>query len=180
MSRIGRKVIPIPEKVEIFTSKEDLRVKGPKGELSQKLKDGIEIEVTKTELKVHRRSDSKTMKALHGLYRSLIYNMVQGVTEGFEKRLILSGVGYRAFLEKESIRFSLGYSHTIEFSIPQGIQCKVEDNNTQVQIQGISKELVGETAARIRKLRPPEPYKKKGIRYHDEVVRTKAGKSGKK
>ncbi len=181
MSRIGQKEIKIPDKVKISFSEKDrmLKVTGPKGELIQDVREGIEFDIEDSKILVKRSNDSKNLKALHGLYRSLLNNMVTGVSEGFVRKLELHGVGYRAQLKgKDVIDIQVGYSHPVNFKVPQGIECKVDDN-TVITLSGFDKQLLGQTAALIRKIRPPEPYKRKGIRYAGEIVRQKAGKTAK-
>jgi large subunit ribosomal protein L6 len=169
----------LPEGVTIDIKKHTVRVKGPKGELEQRVDPAIGVEVKNNEILVSRPSDNRNHRSLHGLYRSLIHNMVEGVSKGFEKRLEIVGVGYRAEKKGKSVTFILGYSHPIVFIPPEGIEVGVE-NNTQVYVRGINKELVGLVAAKIRSFRPPEPYKGKGVRYAGEEIRRKAGKSGAK
>ena len=152
-----------------------MRVNGPKGELTQRVSPEMTVEKTDSEVVVKRPSDRGEHRALHGLTRSLIFNMVQGVTEGFEKRLEIQGVGYRAQLKGQNLELALGYSHPVPIAAPDGIEFEVP-SPTEIVVRGISKQLVGETAARIRKQRPPEPYKGKGIRYKDEHVARKVGK----
>ncbi len=184
MSRIGKKPISIPSGVAVEIKDREVRVKGPKGELVQDFRPEVKVEVQGNEIIVSRLKEDRSARAYHGLYRSLIANMVEGVTKGFRKTLLIHGVGYRAGKEKvdgvDCIVFKkgeLGYSHPIYFAIPDGIQATVEDR-TKIHIDGIDKSLVGLVAAKIRDLRPPDSYKGKGIRYADEVVRTKVGKSG--
>ncbi len=179
MSRIGRSPIPIPEGVTVDIKKNTVRVKGPKGELEQRVNPDITVELQENEILVKRPTDNRQHRSMHGLYRSLLNNMVTGVSKGFEKKLEIVGVGYRAEKKGKSVTFLLGYSHPIVFVPPEGIEMGVE-NNTQVYVRGIDKELVGLVAAKIRSLRPPEPYKGKGVRYVGEKVRRKAGKSGAK
>jgi large subunit ribosomal protein L6 len=152
-----------------------VRVNGPKGELTQRVSPEMTVEKTDAEVTVSRPSDRGEHRALHGLTRSLIFNMVQGVTEGFEKRLEIQGVGYRAQLKGKDLELALGYSHPVSVRAPEGIEFEVP-SPTEVVVRGISKQLVGEIAAQIRKKRPPEPYKGKGIRYKDEYVARKVGK----
>lgn len=181
MSRIGYKEIKIPDKVNVEFAEKDrlLKVKGPKGELTQKVEYGISFDLEDSKIKVKRESDTKKLKALHGLYRSLLNNMVTGVSEGFTRKLELHGVGYRAQAKgSDGITFQIGYSHPVEFKLPKGITCEIKDN-TNVILNGFDKQLLGQTAARIRMIRPPEPYKKKGIRYSGEYIRAKAGKTAK-
>lgn len=179
MSRIGKRVIPIPDKVTVTLDGQTVAVKGPKGELSRVLPSGVTVEQQENTLKVNRVNDSRPARERHGLCRTLVYNMVEGVSQGYTRRLEIQGVGYRAQVQGQKLVLSMGYSHPVEMDPPDGIQFAVE-NNTNVIVTGIDKELVGNTAARIRAVRPPEPYKGKGIRYAGEQVRRKAGKTGKK
>jgi len=178
MSRIGKKPIKIPEGTSIDIKDDVITVKGSKGELSYKLRPEISVTQEGDELVVSVKTKSKGYSAYWGLTRALIANMLQGVLEGYEKRLELVGVGYRAKPDPKGVSFTLGYSHPVVFEKPEGVDLIVEDNKNIV-IKGIDKQLVGQTAAKIRKLRKPEPYKGKGIRYAGEVVRTKPGKAGK-
>jgi large subunit ribosomal protein L6 len=175
MSRIGRLPIEIPASVDVQVDSGVVRVKGPKGELSQKVSTDLTFEREDAKLLVKRPTDRKDHRALHGLTRSLISNMVTGVTEGFEKRLEIQGVGYRAQLKGKGLELALGYSHPVKVDAPEGIEFEVPIP-TQVIIRGIDKQVVGEIAAQIRKTRPPEPYKGKGIRYAGEQVSRKVGK----
>jgi large subunit ribosomal protein L6 len=180
MSRIGRQPIPVPDGVEVRLETGLVKVKGPKGELEERISRDIAVKQRgeaggAAELVVTRPSDRSEHRALHGLTRSLIYNMVHGVTEGFEKRLEIQGVGYRAQLQGRKLIMSLGYSHLVEVEAPEGIDFEVPAP-TQVVVRGISKQAVGEVAATIRKQRSPEPYKGKGIRYQGEYVARKVGK----
>jgi large subunit ribosomal protein L6 len=175
MSRIGRLPIEIPSGVDVQVEPGQVRVKGPKGELSQHVSPDLSIEREDSTLRVTRPTDRGEHRALHGLTRSLIFNMVQGVTEGYQKQLEIQGVGYRAQLRGKSLELALGYSHPIRMDAPDGIEFEVPQP-TQVIVRGIDKQAVGEVAAQIRKLRPPEPYKGKGIRYAGEYVARKVGK----
>jgi large subunit ribosomal protein L6 len=175
MSRIGKLPIEIPSGVEVQVEPGLVRVKGPKGELSQRVSRDIAFERDDSQLLVKRPSDRKEHRALHGLTRTLVYNMVQGVTEGFEKRLEIQGVGYRAQLKGKTLELALGFSHPIRIEAPDGIEFEVP-GPTQVVVRGIDKQVVGEIAARVRKARPPEPYKGKGVRYAGEHVARKVGK----
>jgi large subunit ribosomal protein L6 len=175
MSRIGKQPIPIPGSVEVFVDPDRVRVKGPRGELEERISREMQVEQQDGELLVRRPTDRGEHRALHGLTRSLIANMVQGVTEGFEKRLEIQGVGYRAQLRGKSIELAVGYSHPVTVEAPEGIEFEVPAP-TQIVVRGNSKQAVGEIAARIRKVRPPEPYKGKGIRYAGEYVARKVGK----
>jgi large subunit ribosomal protein L6 len=175
MSRIGRKPIQIPEGVEIDVKPGAVTVKGPKGELSQSLSRDMKVSIEDSTLTVERPTDRGEHRALHGLTRSLIANMVEGVTDGFERRLEIQGVGYRANLKGKSLEMALGFSHPVTIEAPEGIEFEVPQA-TEVVVRGIDKQLVGETAARVRKARPPEPYKGKGVRYAGEYVARKVGK----
>lgn len=179
MSRIGKRPIPIPAKVTVTVDGQSINVKGPKGELSRTLPFGVVVEQEGDLLLVKRRDDSRPARERHGLCRTLVANMVEGVSQGFQKRLEIQGVGYRAQVQGKTLNLSLGFSHPVKFDPPSGIDFAVE-NNTNVIISGIDKEIVGNIAASIRATRPPEPYKGKGVRYAGEFVRRKAGKSGKK
>jgi large subunit ribosomal protein L6 len=175
MSRIGRLPIEIPSGVDVQVEPGQVRVKGPKGELSQHVSPDLSIEREDSTLRVSRPTDRGEHRALHGLTRSLIFNMVQGVTNGFEKQLEIQGVGYRAQLRGKSLELALGYSHPVRVEAPDGIEFEVPQP-TQIIVRGIDKQAVGEIAAQIRKLRPPEPYKGKGVRYAGEYVARKVGK----
>src|ERR671931_475961 len=175
MSRIGKKPIAIPDSVEIDVKPGLVSVKGPRGELRQAVSPDLKVTQSNGTLTVERPTDRGEHRALHGLTRSLIANMVEGVTRGFEKRLEIQGVGYRARLQGKSLELSVGYSHPVTVSAPEGIEFELP-TPTQVIVRGIDKQLVGEIAARIRRSRPPEPYKGKGIRYVGEQVSRKVGK----
>jgi large subunit ribosomal protein L6 len=175
MSRIGKKPIAIPDGVTIEIKPELISVKGPKGELDQAVSGDMKVLQSDATLTVERPTDRGEHRALHGLTRSLIANMVEGVTQGYEKRLEIQGVGYRARLQGNALELSVGYSHPISVTAPDGIEFEVPAP-TQIVVRGIDKQLVGEVAARIRRTRPPEPYKGKGIRYEGEHVRRKVGK----
>jgi len=175
MSRIGKKPIQIPEGVEIDVQPGAVKVKGPKGELSQDVDRDMKVAIDDGTLTVDRPTDRGKHRALHGLTRSLIANMVEGVTDGFERRLEIQGVGYRAQLKGKALEMSVGFSHPVTIQAPEGIEFEVPVP-TEVVVRGIDKQLVGETAARIRKSRPPEPYKGKGVRYAGEHVSRKVGK----
>jgi large subunit ribosomal protein L6 len=179
MSRIGLKPIPVPPKVEVQIQGKQVTVKGPKGELSRDFPFDIQIELKDGILQVSRPSDDRQHKALHGLTRSLLNNMVMGVSQGFARVLLITGTGYRAEMQGPNLVLHLGFSHPIEFKPPTGISFEVPKGGASVTVHGFDKELVGEIAARIRRQRPPEPYKGKGVAYNDEVVRRKAGKAGK-
>ena len=175
MSRIGKQPIAVPDGVEITIEPELVKVRGPKGELEERVSRQIAVEQDNGEVRVSRSTDRGEHRALHGLTRSLIANMVEGVTNGFEKRLEIQGVGYRAQLQGNKLVLALGYSHPVELNAPAGIDFEVPQP-TRIVVRGISKQAVGEVAAIIRKQRPPEPYKGKGIRYEGEYVARKVGK----
>ena len=175
MSRIGRKPIPVPDSVTVEVAPGSVAVKGPKGELSQTLSPEMTVEQEDGNVTVARPTDRAEHRALHGLTRSLIANMVEGVTNGYEKRLEIQGVGYRAALKGRSLELALGYSHPVAIEAPEGIDFEVPQP-TEIVVRGIDKQLVGQVAADIRKRRPPEPYKGKGIRYRGEHVTRKVGK----
>jgi large subunit ribosomal protein L6 len=179
MSRIGKRPISVPQKVTITISGQDVAVKGPKGELARTLPPEVEVVQDGETLLVNRRNESRVARQRHGLCRTLVANMVEGVSQGFQKRLEIQGVGYRAQVQGRNLVLNVGYSNPVQIEPPEGIQVAVE-NNTNVIVTGINKELVGNVAATIRSVRPPEPYKGKGIRYSGEIVRRKAGKAGKK
>lgn len=179
MSRIGKLPIPIPDKVNVAIQGQAITVKGPKGELSRKLTPEVAVEQTDNVLQVTRRNESRIARQRHGLSRTLVANMVEGVSKGFEKKLQIQGVGYRAQVQGRNLILNVGYSNPVTIEPPEGVQVAVE-SNTNVTVSGINKEVVGNTAAQIRAVRPPEPYKGKGIRYADEYVRRKVGKAGKK
>lgn len=180
MSRIGRMPIAVPAGVTVeIKENNEVTVKGPKGTLSRVLVPEMEIKQEDGHIIVSRPNDLKRMKSLHGLTRTLIHNMVVGVTEGYTKVLEVNGVGYRAAKDGKKLNLTLGYSHPVEMTDPEGIETKVEGNN-KIIVTGIDKEKVGQYAAEIREKRKPEPYKGKGIKYADEVIRRKVGKTGKK
>ena len=178
MSRIGNKIVVLPAGVEVKQAGNDITVKGPKGELTRTFSSDISMNIEGNEVSFARPNDSKEMKTIHGTTRANFNNMVVGVSEGFQKALELIGVGYRAQLQGKKLVLSVGYSHPVEIEAPAGIEIEVP-SNTSVIIKGIDKEVVGELAANIRGVRPPEPYKGKGIRYVGEFVRRKEGKTGK-
>lgn len=183
MSRIGKKPISVPKGVDIKVKDGLVTVKGPKGQLSQSIHADLKVELKDGELKVVRPDDSRQNKSQHGLARTLIANMVQGVSEGFSKSLQIIGIGYRVQAKGKGLEMALGFSHPVNVDAVDGIEFKVEVDNrakiNKLHIHGIDKQLVGQVAADIRGLRPPEPYKGKGIRYVDEVIIKKAGKAGK-
>jgi large subunit ribosomal protein L6 len=175
VSRIGKQPIAVPDGVEVTIEPQRVKVKGPKGELEERVAREIDVKQDDEQIVVTRPTDRGEHRALHGLTRSLIFNMVHGVTEGYEKRLQIQGVGYRAQLQGGKLVLSLGFSHQVEVEAPEGIEFEVPQP-TQIVVRGISKHLVGEVAANIRKRRPPEPYKGKGVRYEGEYVARKVGK----
>ncbi|MGD9129472.1 MAG: 50S ribosomal protein L6 [Candidatus Woesebacteria bacterium] len=176
MSRIGKTPVDIPAGVTVSVTDRVVDVKGPKGNLTVDLPKQIEVEVKDNQLFINRKDDEKESKALHGLIRSLINNNVLGVTEGYKKTLKLVGTGYRVAAKGEALSITVGYSHPVEVVPQEGVKLSIEGNNI-IHVEGIDKQLVGQVAANIRSIRKPEPYKGKGIRYHDEVVRRKAGKA---
>jgi large subunit ribosomal protein L6 len=176
MSRIGKLPIPLPKGVEVRLDGVDLSVKGPKGALQMKVHPDMQVSIEEDTLHVVRPSDQPNHRALHGLTRSLVANMVEGVTKGFERKLEIVGVGYRAEKKPHGVILHLGYSHTIDYPAPEGIELEVPVQ-TEVRIKGADKQKVGQVAAEIRGFRPPEPYKGKGVRYAGEQIRRKAGKT---
>jgi large subunit ribosomal protein L6 len=179
MSRIGKKPVTIPKGVTVQLQDHTVAVKGPKGELRRTLHEEMQIALDQDQFTVARPSDDQKHKALHGLTRTLVQNMVEGVSKGFSKTLEIQGVGYKAEAKPYGVNLIVGYSHPVKYEAPKGIKISV-DNNTTVKIEGADKELVGQVAAELRSVRPPEPYKGKGIRYVGEHVRRKAGKTGAK
>lgn len=178
MSRVGKAPIEVPNGVEVTVDGTTVSVRGPKGELSREIVPEMKIEQSEGVLQVVRPSDQPRYRALHGLTRALIANMVKGVSEGFQKTLEIQGVGYRAQMEGKNLVLALGYSHPVNVAPPDGIEFEV-DGTSKVVVKGVDKQAVGQAAADVRKIRPPEPYKGKGIRYEGEYVRRKAGKAGK-
>lgn len=179
MSRIGRMPIPVPKGVQVNIEKNRITVRGPRGELTRTFHPDMTVTLQDGYLVVTRPTDQRHHRALHGLTRALLANMVTGVSQGFRKVLQVEGVGYRAELQGSTLVLNVGFSHPVEFKPPAGIAFQVEQKTKLITVEGVDKELVGEVAARIRKVRPPEPYKGKGIRYQDEHIRRKAGKAGK-
>jgi len=179
VSRVGRLPVDVPSGVEIKIDGSHVKIKGPKGEMEFTFSPEMEIVFQENVININRPSDAREMRSLHGTTRALIQNMVTGVTEGYQKELQLVGVGYRANMEGKNLVLNVGYSHPVEVVPPPGISFEVGDRAQQVFISGIDKQSVGQVAADIRKVRPPEPYKGKGIRYKDEYIRRKAGKAGK-
>ncbi len=179
MSRVGKKPISVPDKTKLTYKDRLLTVEGDKGRLSRTIHPAIDLEIDADRVQVIGSTPDRTTQALRGLTRTLVANMITGVTQGFEKTLEINGIGYRAESKGSQIVFHLGYSHPIAFSLPEGISAAIDRNNV-IKISGIDKERVGHTAAAIRRLRPPEPYKGKGIKYAEEHIRKKAGKTGTK
>lgn len=178
MSRIGKRNINIPSNVKVTIDKGVIKASGPLGELELPLRQEVNVEVKGSTINVLRADESRIARSLHGLTRTLIDNMLKGVNEGFEKKLEIIGVGYKADIQGEVVNLSLGYSHPIKYPLPMGVKATV-DKQTQITLRGPDKQLIGQVAADIRALRMPEPYKGKGIKYANEVIRRKAGKAGK-
>jgi len=178
VSRIGRMPIDLPAGVQVRREGNKVTVKGPRGELSREFASQIDVAVEENQVHVKRPDDTRQSKALHGLSRALLANMVTGVSAGFTKRLVIEGVGFRADVQDSGLVLQVGYSHTVTMPAPEGIRYEVDRTGRFISVEGNDKELVGETAARIRRVRKPEPYKGKGIAYEGEVVRRKAGKAG--
>lgn len=180
MSRIGKKAIDIPKGVDIKLEADIVSVKGPKGELSMKCPEAVNVSIDEGKISVKRTGDSKAEKSLHGLSRSLISNMVTGVSNGYQRVLEISGVGYRAQVQGSKLMMTLGYSHPVEFQLPPGISAAVDQKQVVITLSGIDKQQIGQVAADIKALRPPDIYKGKGIRYAGERLKLKVGKAGKK
>nr|WCH56174.1 ribosomal protein L6 [Calliblepharis sp.] len=178
MSRIGKKIIALPLGIKVTIIKSNITIEGPKGKLSHSLSKMITIKKNNNQLQLYPTNNNKESKALHGLSRTIINNMVIGVSQGFKKNLEIQGVGYRCQMDGKNLILNIGYSHPVVINPPENIKIKVEEN-TNIVIEGINKETVGQIAAKIRSKRPPEPYKGKGIRYTGEIVRKKVGKAGK-
>ena len=178
MSRIGRLPIKIPEKVKVNAQPGLVQVEGPKGKVTQKLDREMKITVSDGQVRVERPNDSRRSRQLHGLSRTLVANMIQGVTQGFSRSLDIAGVGYKAELRGKEIHMALGFSHPVVFPLPEGISAEYDAKANRLTVKGADKHLVGLTAAQIRKVRPPEPYKGKGIKYMEETIRRKQGKTG--
>jgi large subunit ribosomal protein L6 len=176
MSRVGRKPVVLPKGVNVSVSNGQVAVKGPKGELKKSVPTGVTVKAAGTELTVERADDSRENRAKHGMMRALVANMVKGVSDGFERRLEINGVGYRAEVAGQKLTMALGFSHPVNFELPKGISAKVDKNI--LILMGIDREMLGETASKIREIRPPEPYKGKGIKYVEEHIKRKVGKTG--
>ena len=178
MSRIGKKPVAIPAGVSVTVGAAEVKVKGPKGELSNRIPPGLTVAVENNEVRIARSSDEPKERAFHGLLRSLVANSVTGVTKGFSRDLEIVGVGYKAEVKGKTIVFSIGYSHPVNFPIPEGIAVALDAKAGKLSVSGADRQQVGQTAAEIRKLRVPDPYKAKGIKYATEVIRRKVGKAG--
>ncbi len=178
MSRVGKMPVKIPEKVKVSVDGTTVKVEGPKGKMSFPFNPRVTIAVDKDEVKVARPDDSRLSKGLHGLTRTLVKNALQGVVKGYERNLEISGVGFKAEVKGKDVHFTLGFSHPVVFRLPEGISAEVDAKQVKLTVRGVDKHLLGLTAAKIRGLRPPEPYKGKGIKYADEIVRRKEGKTG--
>jgi large subunit ribosomal protein L6 len=175
MSRIGKKPIPVPQGVKVLVDGNTVRVEGPKGQLSQRVPDSVSVRIDSNVVTVDRSSDHRTVRALHGLTRSLVANMVHGVKDGFERKLEIVGIGYRAQLTGKTLQLALGYSHPVIFPLPDGVQAEVE-RQVSITLKGADKAQLGQVAAKLRALRKPDPYKGKGIKYAEEQIRRKVGK----
>jgi large subunit ribosomal protein L6 len=178
MSRIGKLPVKIPEKVKVSVDRTLVRVEGPKGKMSFPYNPAVKVEVANNEVSVTRPDESRLAKGLHGLTRTLVRNAIDGVTKGYERVLEISGVGFKAELKGKDIHFALGYSHPVVFKLPEGITAEVDPKQTRITLRGVDKHLLGLTAAKVRALREPEPYKGKGIKYAEETIRRKEGKTG--
>src|SRR5271157_2036907 len=180
MSRIGKKPITIPQGINVEVKQDVIKVKGTKGELKYAFPEGIKISVADGKIIIERGSDSKSHRSLHGLARSLVSNMVNGVSQGYTRVLEITGIGYRSQVKGGKLTFTLGYSHPIEYELPEGIKAAVDDKQTTITLSGMDKQLLGQVAANVRELRPPDAYKGKGVRFAGERIKLKAGKTGKK
>lgn len=178
MSRIGRKIIAVPPKVEVSVANHVVSVKGPLGQLQWQLEPGISVAASGGNVQVNREGNAPETRAMHGLVRAELNNMIDGVTKGYEKTLEMTGVGYKAQMQGQNLQLSVGYNQPVSFTVPKGIDVKI-DKQTIIQLKGIDKRLVGQTAANVRAIKPPDVYKQKGIRYSGEVLRKKEGKTGK-
>ncbi len=178
MSRVGKLPVKIPDKVKVQVAQGDIRVEGPKGKMHFPYNPKVKVEVAGAEVRVSRPDESRLSKGLHGLTRTLVKNAVEGVTRGYQRSLEISGVGFKAELKGKDIQFTLGFSHPVVFKLPEGVTAEVDPKQTRLTVRGVDKHLLGLTAAKIRALRPPEPYKGKGIKYAEETIRRKEGKTG--
>jgi large subunit ribosomal protein L6 len=178
MSRVGKMPVKVPEKVKVSVDGTLVKIEGPKGKMSFPFNPRVAVAVEKGEVKITRPDDSRLSKGLHGLTRTLVKNAVEGVTKGYERGLEISGVGFKAELKGKDLHFALGFSHPVVFKLPEGITAEVDAKQTKLVLRGVDKHLLGLTAAKVRDLRPPEPYKGKGIKYAEEKIRRKEGKTG--
>ncbi len=178
MSRVGKMPVKIPEKVKVSVDGNLVKVEGPKGKMSFPYNPVVKVQVDKGEVKVTRPDDTRVAKGLHGLTRTLVKNALDGVVRGYERGLEISGIGFKAEVKGKEIHFTLGYSHPVVFKLPEGVTAEVDAKQVKLMVKGVDKHLLGLTAAKIRSLRPPEPYKGKGIKYAEEIVRRKEGKTG--
>jgi large subunit ribosomal protein L6 len=178
MSRVGKQPVKIPEKVKVSVVDNTVKVEGPKGKMSFPTNPVVTVTVDKGEVKVSRPDESRLAKGLHGLTRTLVKNALEGVVKGYERNLEISGVGFKAEVKGKQIHFTLGFSHPVIFDLPEGVTAEVDAKQTKIAVRGVDKHLLGLTAAKIRALRPPEPYKGKGIKYANETIRRKEGKTG--
>ena len=178
MSRVGKLPVKIPEKVKVSVDGQTVKVEGPKGKMSFATNPVVKVEVEKGEVKITRPDDGRLAKGLHGLTRTLVKNAVEGVVKGYERGLEISGVGFKAEVKGKEIHFTLGFSHPVVFKLPEGVTAEVDAKQTRIALKGVDKHLLGLTAAQVRALRPPEPYKGKGIKYVEEIIRRKEGKTG--
>ena len=178
MSRVGKLPVKIPDKVKVAVSNGDIKVEGPKGKMHFPFNPKVKVEVAGQEVRVTRPDESRLSKGLHGLTRTLVKNALEGVTKGYQRSLEISGVGFKAELKGKDLHFTLGFSHPVVFKLPEGVTAEVDAKQTKLLVRGVDKHLLGLTAAKIRALRPPEPYKGKGIKYAEEQVRRKEGKTG--
>ncbi|HET9598828.1 MAG TPA: 50S ribosomal protein L6 [Anaeromyxobacteraceae bacterium] len=178
MSRVGKLPVKIPDKVKVSVANGDVKVEGPKGKMHFPFNPKVKVEVASGEVRVSRPDDTRESKGLHGLTRTLVKNAIEGVVKGYERSLDISGVGFKAEVKGKDINFTLGFSHPVMFKLPDGVTAEVDAKQTRVTVKGVDKHLLGLTAAKIRALRPPEPYKGKGIKYAEETIRRKEGKTG--
>jgi len=178
MSRVGKLPVKIPEKVKVSVDGAQVKVEGPKGKMTFPFNPKVAVKVEKGEVQVSRPDDTRLAKGLHGLTRTLVKNAIDGVVKGYDRNLEISGVGFKAEVKGKDIHFTLGFSHPVVFRLPDGITAEVDAKQTKVTVKGVDKHLLGLTAAKIRALRPPEPYKGKGIKYAEEIIRRKEGKTG--
>jgi large subunit ribosomal protein L6 len=178
MSRVGRMPVKIPDKVKVSVANGDIKVEGPKGKMHFAFNPKVQVEVAGQEVRVSRPDETRLAKGLHGLTRTLVKNAIDGVTKGYTRALEINGVGFKAEVKGKDINFTLGFSHPVVFKLPDGVTAEVDPKQTRLTVKGVDKHLLGLTAAKIRALRPPEPYKGKGIKYAEETVRRKEGKTG--